>query len=107
MAHIDPTVSLDTVPSVTAAELDAAVTAHALIVVDGQFRRLDINTLLQYNVSATTVQLADVDHAINTVGKYTGKKVYNVTTGIPVFADGPTAAAIWAEADGTTEHEPV
>lgn len=107
MAHIDPTVSLDTVPSVTAAELDAASEAYALVVVDGEFKRIDVNTLLQFNVSATTAQLADVAATINTVGKYTGKMVYNTTTGIPVFADGAAAADVWAEADGTNEHSPV
>jgi hypothetical protein len=107
MAHIDPTISLDTVPTVTAAQLDAASEAHALIVVDGEFMRIPINTLLQANVYATTAQLAAVGSTVNTVGKYTGKQVYNTTTGILVLADGPAAADKWAESDGSDEHTPV
>jgi len=107
MAHIDPSVSLDTLPVVTAAELDAATVAYALVLVDNRFMRLPVDTLLQYNVTATTTQLEDDAHAINTVNKYTGKMVYNTTTGIPVFADGSTPTSKWAEADGTDEHTPV
>ena len=106
MAHIDPTVSLDTVSSVSAAELDAATYAHVLIVVDGEFKRLDLNTLLGLNQSATTTELADVADAINVTNKYIGKRVYNTTTGIVVYADAASAAGTWSEADGSVEHSP-
>lgn len=107
MAHPDPTSSFDAISVVTAAELDAATDAFIQVMVDGRPRRLPVNTMLQFNQTATTAQLEDVDDAINTTGKYVGKMVYNTTTGIPVFADSAAAAGVWAEADGTNEHSPV
>ena len=57
--------------------------------------------------TATTAELANVADGINTAGKYAGKMVYNTTTGIPVWADGATAAATWSGADGAVDHSPV
>jgi hypothetical protein len=56
---------------------------------------------------ATTAQLAAVGDAINTVGKYMGKPVYNTTTGRFVFSTGPAAADAWDDAQGTAAHNPV
>lgn len=58
-------------------------------------------------VTSTTTALADIGNAINTAGKVTGKQVFNTTTGIPVWAVGSTAGALWNLAAGTTAHTPV
>lgn len=63
--------------------------------------------MVNYLVTDTTTNLADVAATINTTDKFTGKAVYNTTTGIVVYADGPDADDKWAEADGTDEHTPV
>lgn len=55
----------------------------------------------------TTAQLADATDGINTAGKYAGKMVYNLTTGVPVWADGATAGATWSGADGAVDHTPI
>ena len=58
-------------------------------------------------VSATTAQLADIAHAINTTAKYTGKMVWNTTTTKPVWAAAGTSGALWHDATGATAHTPV
>lgn len=58
-------------------------------------------------VASTTAALAAVGDAINTSAKYAGKMVWNATTGIPVWADGPLAADTWSGADGAVDHTPV
>lgn len=60
--------------------------------------------MTNYLATATTAELVDATSAINTTGKFVGKIVYNTTTGIPVFADVATAAGVWADAQGATEH---
>ena len=54
----------------------------------------------------TTTQLEDISDGINTENKRTGKMVYNSTTGIPVWADGPAAGDTWSGADGAVDHTP-
>ena len=54
------------------------------------------------DIVATTAELADVDNAINTTGKYTGKTVYDTTAQMPKHASGASAAAAWKGAWGDT-----
>lgn len=58
-------------------------------------------------VTSTTAALEAVGNAINTTGKYTGKLVWNTTTGLPLWADGPAAADTWSLATGVATHSPV
>ncbi len=58
--------------------------------------------------SATTAQLADVTHAINTgADKVEGYMVLNLTTGLFVFANGSADADTWKLGTGTVAHTPV
>lgn len=57
--------------------------------------------------TATTAQLQDITHAINTKNKYRHKIVRNSTTGARVFANGGTAGDIWITADAVTSYTPV
>jgi len=58
--------------------------------------------------SATTAQLADVGHAINTGDqKVLGSVMYNSDTHNPVYAVGSAHADIWVDGAGTTVHSPV
>ena len=57
--------------------------------------------------SATTVQLQDITHSINTTGKYLSKCVLNTTTSAQVFANGAAAADTWSNADESTTYTPV
>jgi hypothetical protein len=57
--------------------------------------------------SRTTVQLEDIGDAINITGKFITKVVINATTGLLVKANGPDAADLWLNLDGTTAHTPV
>jgi hypothetical protein len=59
------------------------------------------------SATATTAQLADLAAEINTSNKLAGVTVFNTTTGKPVWAVGSTAASVWNNATGTTEHTPV
>jgi hypothetical protein len=58
-------------------------------------------------VTATTAQLADVGHAINTANKHAGTCVFNTTTNKPVWAVGSAAADVWKDAAASTAHSPV
>ena len=60
------------------------------------------------NRTATTAQLADITHAVNTdAGKIQGSVVYNTTTDNPVWAVGNADGSIWVNGIGTTVHTPV
>ena len=67
----------------------------------------DSAATLVERVSTTTTALEDVADAINTVDKYAGKMVWNATTGIPDWADGPLDEDTWSGADGAVDHTPV
>ena len=73
---------------------------------------LDVSPTVQQQLAvgapetSTTAALNAIGNAINTTNKYTGKQVWNTTTGILCVADGATAASTWSEADGTVEHTP-
>lgn len=58
-------------------------------------------------VVSTTAALAAIANAVNTVGKYQGKRVWNSTTSKPVYANAGTAAGTWLDATGTLAHTPV
>lgn len=57
--------------------------------------------------TTTSAALEAVGNAINTTGKYTGKLVWNTTTGLPLWADGPAAADTWSLATGVATHSPI
>ena len=66
-----------------------------------------MDSRIQAAVQATTAELADIGDAINTADKFTGKQVWNTTTGRPVWAAGNTAGAVWVDHAGSTLHTPV
>lgn len=58
--------------------------------------------------SATTANLADVTHAVNTMdAKQAGLVMWNVDLVQPVWAAGDAAADLWVDAQGVTKHSPV
>lgn len=58
-------------------------------------------------VTGTTPGLSAIGNALNTTGKFTGKRVFNTTTGILVIAGGSAASAVWKNCGtGATEHTP-
>ena len=57
--------------------------------------------------TATTAALADNSNVVNVSNKYTGKTIFNTTTGLPVWADGGTAGSTWSDATGAVAHTPV
>lgn len=58
-------------------------------------------------VADTAANLADIANAINTTGKYTGKMVVDLATGLIFTATGATAGSVWKASDGTTTATPV
>lgn len=58
-------------------------------------------------VTSTTTALEDIDAAVNTVGKYAGKVVFNTTTGVLLVADGGDVDSTWSTAAGAATHTPV
>ena len=57
---------------------------------------------------ATTAELEDNTHAINTsADKVLGYAVLNTTTGVTVFASGNGDSSVWHYYDSTTAHTPV
>lgn len=58
-------------------------------------------------VAGTAANLADIANAINTTGKYTGKMVVDLATGLIFTATGSTAGSVWRASDGTTVATPV
>lgn len=57
--------------------------------------------------ATTVVALEAVANAINTTGKYTGKMVVVLATGLIFTATGSAAADAWKASDGTTTASPV
>lgn len=64
-----------------------------------------VKELLQ--LTATTAELEDETHSINTSEKWIGKQVFNTTTGKPVYAVGTLAVDAWNDAVGALAHTPV
>ena len=58
-------------------------------------------------VADTAANLALVANAINTTGKYTGKMVVDLATGLIFTATGSDAADVWRASDGTTTATPI
>lgn len=58
-------------------------------------------------VAGTAANLALIANAINTTGKYTGKMVVDLATGLIFTATGATAGSVWRASDGTTVATPV
>ena len=55
----------------------------------------------------SVANLEDVANAINTTGKYTGKMVVVLASGLIFTATGSAAADVWRASDGTTVATPV
>lgn len=55
----------------------------------------------------TTANLANNAAAVNVYKKFTGKCVFNTTSGKPVWAAGPGSDDVWVDATGATAHTPV
>ena len=58
-------------------------------------------------VADSVANLEDIANAINTAGKYTGKMVVVLATGLIFTASGALAADTWYASDGTTTAVPV
>jgi len=64
--------------------------------------------VLKMKITATTAQLNDSTHAINTAAaKVAGYEVFNTTTGRYVYAAGNADDSVWAYAGGQTAHTPI
>lgn len=59
------------------------------------------------DTEATAAQLTAATNAANTVGKHTGRQVWDSTNGRPVWASGSGATDVWVDHAGTTVHTPV
>ena len=59
------------------------------------------------DVLATQTELRAIGDDINTVGKYTGKQVWDSSNNRPVWASGSAAGSVWTNADTATVHTPV
>lgn len=55
----------------------------------------------------TVANLEAIGNAINTTGKYTGKMVVVLSSGLIFTASGATAGDVWRASDGTTTATPV
>ena len=55
---------------------------------------------------ATFTELEDINSAINTTNKFTGKKCWSSTDNRPVYAIGPNPEDPWYYADGTVANSP-
>lgn len=55
----------------------------------------------------TVANLEDIANAINTTGKYTGKMVVVLASGLIFTATGAAAGDVWKASDGTTTATPV
>ena len=58
-------------------------------------------------VADTVANLEAIGNAINTTGKYTGKMVVVLSSGLIFTASGATAGDVWRASDGTTTATPV
>jgi hypothetical protein len=58
-------------------------------------------------VADSVANLEDIGNAINTAGKYTGKMVVVLASGLIFTASGSAAADVWRASDGTTTATPI
>ena len=77
--------------------LSGTVTSSGSITLGGQFAL----------PASAVADLEAVGNAINTTGKYTGKMVVVLATGLIFTATGAAAADAWKASDGTTTASPV
>ena len=56
---------------------------------------------------STKATLEDIASAPNTTGKYQGKLIVDISSGLIYVATGPDAGDIWRASDGTTTATPV
>jgi hypothetical protein len=77
--------------------LTGTVTASGDLTLGGQFAF----------PAATVAELEDEDDAINTTGKYTGKMVTVLATGLIFTASGAGVNDVWRASDGTTSATPI
>ena len=56
---------------------------------------------------ATTAELENSAHIINTVGKFIGRRAWNGTTAKWVYSTGTAATAVWNDAVGALAHTPI
>lgn len=59
------------------------------------------------NHTVTTAELTDINSAVNTSGKYKGRRLFNTTTNRWVYAGGTLNNSNWLFFDGTTAHTPI
>lgn len=83
--------------TVNGLSLTGTVTSTGSITLGGQFAL----------PASTVADLEAVGNAINTTGKYTGKMVVVLATGLIFTATGAAAADAWKGSDGTTTASPV
>jgi hypothetical protein len=58
------------------------------------------------HVNSSNTDLGNITSSINLKNKFTGKQVYNVSAGRPVYASGSSSSAVWEYSDGTTSNTP-
>lgn len=83
--------------SVNGLTLTGTVTSSGSLTLGGNFAL----------TASTVAAMEDVADAINTTGKYTGKMVVVLATGLIFTASGSAAADVWRASDGTTTATPV
>lgn len=89
----------------------ASSNANSLLNLDrentiGTNNQLDDGEHYSAHLRASTTSLEDSTHAVNTYNKYEGKRIFNSTTNIPVWASGNGATDTWLDATGSTDHTP-
>ena len=82
--------------TVNGLSLSGSVTSSGDLTLGGQFAL----------VADTAANLATIANAINTTGKYTGKMVVDLSTGLIFTASGPLDSDTWFASDGTTTAVP-
>jgi len=93
----------------TVTSVDTAGTVNGLTLTGGPITSSGTVTLGgSFAFPASTVlELEDEDNAINTAGKYTGKMVTVLATGLIFTASGAGVNDVWRASDGTTSATPV
>lgn len=77
--------------------LSGTVTSSGSLTLGGQFALAE----------STKATLEDIASAPNTTGKYQGKLIVDISSGLIYVATGPDAGDIWRASDGTTTATPI
>lgn len=77
--------------------LSGSVTSSGSLTLGGQFALAE----------STKATLEDIASAPNTTGKYQGKLIVDISSGLIYVATGPDAGDIWRASDGTTTATPI